>query len=70
MQYAIISVINGIFKIEVETNDFNQVNVNFHQKCTTLWNAQDVYTALVAIVNEQLSVLKAETIEHAQPAGE
>lgn len=64
MKYAIITVINGSYKVEVESNDLNQVNVNFHSKCTTLWNAQDVSQAFVAIVDQRLSILKSEYIEH------
>lgn len=70
MQYAIIKVVNGSFAVEVETNDEKQANVNFHQLCTTLWNAEDVTQAFVAIVNQQLSVLKSETIYHTTEAAE
>lgn len=68
--YAIIKVVNGSFAVEVETNDEKQANVNFHQLCTTLWNAEDVTQAFVAIVNQQLSVLKSETIYHTTEAAE
>lgn len=70
MQYAIIKVVNGSFAVVVETNDEKQANVNFHQLCTTLWNAEDVTQAFVAIVNQQLSVLKSETIYHTTEAAE
>lgn len=70
MQYAIIKVVNGNFAVVVETNDEKQANVNFHQLCTTLWNAEDVTQAFVAIVNQRLSILKSEYIEHsAEPVG-
>lgn len=65
MQYAIIKVVNGNFAVAVETNDVKQANVNFHQLCTTLWNAEDVSLAFVAIVDQHLSILKSETIYHA-----
>ena len=64
MQYAIISVINGNYKVEVETNDEQQVYVNFHQKCASLWNAEDVTLAYVAIVDQQLNKIRTETIQH------
>lgn len=70
MKYAIIKVVNGSFAVEVETNDEKQANVNFHQLCTTLWNAEDVTQAFVTIVNQQLSVLKSETIYHTTEAAE
>lgn len=65
MQYAIIKVVNGNFAVEVETNDEKQANVNFHQLCTTLWNAEDVTQAFVAIVDQRLSILKSEEIYRA-----
>lgn len=70
MQYAIIKVVNGNFAVVVETNDEKQANVNFHDLCKTLWNADDVTQAFVAIVNQQLSVLKSETIYHTTEAAE
>jgi hypothetical protein len=70
MQYAIIKVVNGNYEVAVETNDEKQANVNFHQLCTTLWNAEDVSQAFVAIVDQRLSILKSETIYHATEAAE
>ena len=70
MQYAIIKVVNGNFAVAVETNDEKQANVNFHQLCTTLWNAEDVSQAFVAIVDQRLSIIKSETIYHATEAAE
>jgi hypothetical protein len=70
MQYALITMINGNFKIEVETNDLQQVTVNFHQKCASLWNAKDVLQARVAIIGQTLGVVSQgghsyiEYIEH------
>lgn len=70
MQYAIIKVVNGNFAVAVETNDEKQANVNFHDLCTTLWNADDVSQAFVAIVNQHLSILKSETIYNTIEAAE
>lgn len=70
MQYAIIKVVNGSFAVAVETNDEKQANVNFHQLCTTLWNAEDVSLAFVAIVDQHLSILKSETIYNTIEAAE
>lgn len=68
MQYAIITVINGNYKVEVETNDQNQVNVNFHQKCMALGNAPDTSFAFVAIVDQHLNIIKSETIQRSTSA--
>lgn len=65
MQYAIISVINGNWNIEVETNDLQQAKVNFHDKCKILWNASDVSLARVWIVDQSLGVIDSEEITHA-----
>lgn len=70
MQYAIISVINGNFKIEVESNDEQQVRVNFHQKCASLWNASDVSLAKVAIIDQQFNILLSEVITHSAESEE
>lgn len=39
--------------------------VNFHTKCATYWNADDVITANVKILNEALDGYKSEFIFHA-----
>ena len=70
MKYAIIKVVNGNYAVAVETNDEKQANVNFHQLCTTLWNAEDVSFAFVAIVDQHLSILKSEEINHETAAEE
>lgn len=67
MKYSVISVINGTFKIEAEYGENLQgAIVFFHQKCGTLWNAEDVENAKVEIVDQNLNVVdgKAETIIH------
>ena len=55
MKYAIITCINGNYKIEAEgiTNLAN-AKVNFHNKCQILWNAPDVITGYVMIADENL----------------
>lgn len=70
MQYAIISVINGNWKIEVETNDLQQAKVNFHDKCKILWNASDVTLARVWIVDQSLGLIDSEEITHAEEVTE
>lgn len=64
MQYAIISVINGSYKIEVESNNLQQVRTNFHTKCASLWNAPDVLLARVAIIDQSFGQIAFEEITH------
>ena len=67
MRYAIIKVVNGNFFIHAEgITDINRAKVAFHGLCQTLWNAQDVITATVAIIDEQQDVVEGykELIRH------
>lgn len=69
MKYAIIKVSNGNYVIQAEgITDLNNAKVTFHGLCQTLWNAPDVITAEVAIVDEQLDVVEGykEFIHHEQ----
>ena len=71
MQYALITMINGNWKIEVETNNLQQAKVNFHNKCATLWNASDVTLARVWVVDQSLGIIESEEIQHsAEPSEE
>ena len=67
MKLAIISCINGNFKIEAEgfTNE-QAALVTFHSKCQIFWNAPDVLAGEIAIVDEQLNVYRGfkEFIQH------
>ena len=68
MKYAIIKVINGNYAIHAEDiTDAANAKVNFHGLCQTLWNAPDVITACVMIVDENLDVVEGykEFITHA-----
>lgn len=67
MKYAIVKVINGSFFIHAEgMTDLNAAKVAFHGLCQTLWNAQDVEDAMVAIFDENLDVVERykEHIHH------
>ena len=67
MKYAIIKVINGSFSVHAEGfTDLAQAKVNYHGLCQTLWNAPDVITAQVMIVDEQLDCVEGykEYIHH------
>lgn len=55
MKYAIIKVVNGSYSVHAEGfTDINAAKVNFHGLCQSLWNAPDVLTATVKIVDENL----------------
>lgn len=59
MKYAIIKVINGNYSIHAEgITDIGKAKVNFHGLCQTLWNADDVKTACVMIVDENLNAVE------------
>lgn len=59
MKYAIVKVINGSFSIHAEGfTSLASVKVNYHGLCQSLWNAQDVITATVMIVDEQLDCVE------------
>lgn len=67
MNYAIIKCINGSFSIHAEgITELANAKTGFHGLCQTLWNAPDVLTANVAIVDEQLDVVEGykEFIHH------
>lgn len=58
MKYAVQKVINGNYFIHAEgITDVDNAKVSFHSLCQQLWNAQDVVTATVAIVDENLDVV-------------
>ena len=69
MKYAIIKCINGNYSIHAEGfTTVESAKVSYHDLCKTLWNASDVITAHVAIVDEQLDLVERykEFIHHEQ----
>lgn len=69
MKYAIVKCSNGSFSIHAEGfTSLDKALVNYHGLCQTLWNAQDVITASVAIVDENFSVVEPyrEYITHGE----
>ncbi len=55
MKYAVIKVINGAYAIHAEgLQTVEAAKVSYHGLCQALWNASDVLTASVAIVDEQM----------------
>ena len=72
MKYAIVKVINGGYFIHAEgITSLATAKTNFHGLCQTLWNAADVISAYVMIVDEQLDCVEGykEYIHH-DPAPE
>ena len=68
MIYSIIKCINGNYFIHAEgITDLKSAKTQFHGLCQTLWNADDVITAEVAIMDENLNVVEGyhEFISHA-----
>lgn len=67
MKYAVIKVINGTYSIHAEgLQTVEAAKVAYHGVCQTLWNALDVLTASVAIVDEQMDIVEGykEFIHH------
>ena len=70
MKLAIIKVINGNYFIHAEgITNLAAAKVQYHGLCQTLWNAPDVISAYVMIVDEQLDVVEGykEYIHHDAP---
>ncbi|MBR3503784.1 MAG: hypothetical protein IKO07_06020 [Clostridia bacterium] len=67
MKYAIIKVINGNYSIHAEgITVLTNAKTQFHGLCQTLWNAPDVISATVKIVDENLDCVEdyKECITH------
>ena len=67
MKFAIVKVINGNYSIHAEgITAIENAKVQFHGLCQTLWNAIDVLTAEVMIVDENLDCVEGyrEYIHH------
>ena len=64
MKYAVIQCSNGHYTIAAEWTDKTKAIVNFHSACTTLWNAPDVESATVAVIDEKFMIHKIEYIKY------
>lgn len=66
MKYAILKAVNGNFTVDSEFSELQPAKVQFHSVCQTLWNAPDVLTGEVMIVDEQLNCVEGykEFIHH------
>lgn len=69
--YAVISIINGAFKVETEHGDLNSAYISFHSLCGALRNekSMDVH-AVVRIIDAKLNYVIEETIDIVQPKSE
>lgn len=57
LNLAIIQCVNGTYTVAAEGIETEQQGiVNFHSKCAALWNAADVKTATVMLVDSNLNV--------------
>lgn len=70
MLYAVIKVINGNYFIDSEGfTDVSKAKIKYHNVCSALWNANDVITAEVKIMDENLDCVEdyKEFIDHREP---
>ena len=59
MKYAIIQCSNGTYKVISEgIAQLSSAKAQFHDRCKILWNAPDVVTATVKIVDENLDCVE------------
>lgn len=73
MNLAIIQCVNGSYSVVAEGIKTEQGGiVTFHNRCAALWNATDVKTATVMLVDETLNVYGGykELIIHEEPEPE
>ena len=67
MKYAIIKVVNGNYFVHAEgITVLENAKTQFHGLCQTLWNASEVLSAHVMIVDENLDCVEdyKEFIHH------
>ena len=73
MKFAVLKVINGNFFVHAEgLTTIEAAKTRYHSLCASLWNAPDVESAAVMIVDEQLRLVNGnhELITHEAPAEE
>ena len=67
MNMAIVKCVNGNFSVHSEgITEVESAKTQFHGLCQTLWNAQDVKSGSVVIVDENLDCVEGykEFIHH------
>lgn len=69
MTYAVLKCVNGTYGIHAEgITSLDSAKVSYHGLCQVLWNAPDVITGSVALVDENLCVVESyrEFITHGE----
>jgi hypothetical protein len=68
MKYYVIQSSNENVSIVSEWSDLNSAIVAYHDRCNILWNAKDVVTGIVTLVDSNLLTvgMYRETISHPQ----
>ena len=67
MKYAIVEVVNGNYFVRAEgITDLATAKKQFHGRCQALWDAPDVLSATVKIMDERLDRVEGyqELITH------
>lgn len=72
--FAVVAVINGNYKVESEwaEDKLDKARMAFHEKCRTLWNEQDVKSAVVRLVDRNFLTFTnyVEEISHPEEVEE
>lgn len=70
MKLYVCEIVNhGTLTVKAETDNEQTALVNFHNRCAALWNAADVITGMVKILDENMDNWqgKMEYITHPEP---
>ena len=54
MKYAVVKISNDAFFIDSEWAELDKAIVKFHSVCMGMWNASDVESATVAIIDSKM----------------
>ena len=67
MKYYVIQSSNGTVSVVSEWSDLNSAIVAYHDRCKILWNAQDVISGVVMLIDSSLNTVGGyrEFITHA-----
>ena len=57
MKYYVIQSSNGTVSVVSEWSDLNSAIVAYHDRCKILWNAKDVITGVVTLVDSSLNTV-------------
>ena len=63
MKYALIKCVNGNFAVASEHPTKDAGIIAFHQQSAALWNASDVITARLNLVDENMYVVEGRYTE-------